>query len=337
MLRFNKKKKGKSQYRVGLKKIRKKNVNNRSLGGKRQVKINEDKVGKRKRYVRKEVEGKKTVRKVNWKKIGVFILWICFLFGVGWVLCFSGVLRIKKIQIESLGETNDDVAVVRMIVEDEISKLKQEMLWEKVSLDNIILFPKERLGRVLEKRDVRIKKAIVEKKFPDTLIVKIKPRRGLLVWRFNDECLVSDFVGQIIYSCDLRDDNEKNFLNICRQERMENGLSCQVVKVNANNSTLTNRERHALASLIERIFNELKKTVFFDEKVFFEIPKVDAGEIIVYNGRGNKILFSVSDNWRQEIDKLRLFLEKKISGEDLKKIDYIDLRIGDKVIYREKR
>ncbi len=292
----------------------------RKISSKRVVKIKKKKPSHQRRKIKKPI---------NWKKIGVVFLMMCFLVLVCWVLFFSSALRIKNVEV--VGFDDKQQIITR------IDKVRHNFILGKVSKNNLILLPKTQVIENINKDDIRIKKIKIIKKFPDTLIVKITKRTKLFLWRFSDGCLLYDEDGTVIQpiSC-INSDSGNELIDICKNGKLTKGLSCLPVWTDGGKSSFNGEVIREKSKLVEQIFNSLKQTTYFNSSILISIPSVATGEIKVKNSQYGDLLFDTNNDINKQLKTLKAFLEQKVSLGKLQEMDYIDLRIKNKLIYKFK-
>ncbi len=290
----------------------------RKISSKRVVKIKRKKPTSRRQKIKKPI---------NWKKVGVVFLAICFLILVCWVLFFSLALEIKNVEVAGFGDKQ------RII--NEANEIKQGFILGKLSKNNLILFSKKQFINKILEDDIRIKKVEVVKKFPDTLVVKIVEREKLFLWHFSDGCWFYDEDGMEVKSVDCIIDKNK-LARVCRNDKLTGGLNCLVVWTDINRKDFDNNLIKEKSQFVEHIFNFLKQTTYFNSSILISIPSVVTGEIKVKNSQHGDLLFDANNDIDKQLKTLKAFLEQKISLSELQQMDYIDLRIKNKLIYKFK-
>lgn len=66
----------------------------------------------------------------------------------------------------------------------------------------------------------------------------------------------------------------------------------------------------------------------------FTIPDGSFGEFQTITPTGWKILFSIKSNVKAQVDAMAGFIEQKLTPDKLSKLEYIDLRINDKIYFK---
>ncbi|MBI2628407.1 MAG: FtsQ-type POTRA domain-containing protein [Candidatus Niyogibacteria bacterium] len=241
-----------------------------------------------------------------------------FIFGAGIIL--SGaiyVFYLPKFRIKDI-----DVPALKTLSQDEIKEFSKEILSAKIAgllpADNILLAPIEKIKTGLKSKFLRIKEIEVSRRWPDILKIDILERSTWAVYCQKGEkngCYLSDNQGLLFASAP---EFEGNLLLKLYDERPSAGqFSLGDFILNQKNFTL-----------ISEFENELEKAGKHISKIIF---KDDQEEFYVGSW---KITLDFEINKETAIKNLFLALTE-IGGFE-NKLDYIDLRFGDKIFYKFK-
>jgi hypothetical protein len=286
-------------------------------------KLKENRIRRKRKKTQKNSPKKKQNKSINWKKKMVEFLFVCFFGLVIWVLFFSGVLRIKKVEVRGYDKE---------IIVKEVKKIKNEKILNKALKNNLILFPVKKLKENIKEQNMVVKDVSCRRRFPDTLIIDIVKREQLFLWKFGDnKYQLRDESGKFIKELSFDNDDLKNK---CSELSEQGGLQC-VVFIDENIDDLSDNNSIQLFSEKAReILEELKKTVYFDENNIFKTRTFISEEMIVQNLKYGQLKFNPNGDVNQQMDVLKLFLEQKIDMADLHKLEYVDLTLENKVIYK---
>ena len=288
-------------------------------------KLKENRIRRRRKKTQKNSSKKKQNKSINWKKKMVEFLFVCFVCLVIWVLFFSGVLRIKKVEVQG-GD--------KQFVMVEVKNTGDKKIFNKISRDNLILFSLEKLKENIKRRDLAVKHIDCQRKFPNTLVINIVKRRQLFLWKFGDNKYQlrgesGDFIKELHIN---NNDLEKKCFELSKQT----GLQC-VIFINENADDFGDDNKIELFSEAARkILRELKKTVYFDEKNIFKTRIFISKELVVQNSKYGQLRFDLSDDIDRQIKVLKLFFEQKIDMNELYNLEYVDLTLENKLIYKFK-
>ena len=288
-------------------------------------KIQEKQTRANKRSITKR---KKQKKKINWKKVGVFFLIFCFLSLVVWVIFFSGVMKINNIEI--IGYQN------KIKLKTNINILQENKLINKISQNNLVIFPKAKLIDQIKQENIDIKNVTVSKIFPNKLQLKIEKRQELFLWKQQDKCQLLDEDVNLIQQIQCKN-GAGEALNICEEKKKQIGLNCLVVMSELSLNDFSEEELNKIIKNSRYILKGMQKTFYFDEDLVIIIPALILKEIKVRSEKYGEVWFSLeNNNIKKQLGKFRALLEKKITINNLNNMQYIDLRLDNKIIYKFK-
>lgn len=249
-------------------------------------------------------------RRMIIKMILFFLIFIIVIAGAIGFFHISR-LRIQKISIKSYSEKID---------KDELSKYASDYLNKKYlgifPLANFFLFPKNEVKQNILKDFPHIKEIVIDKDFPDTINLEIKEREPEAILCYENNCSFLD---------------EDSF--IFQKAPFFSGSTIVKFRDERNGSSRLSLGEKLLDS------NQFKNLMKF--KNLLKSEKIEAKEIILKDENIYNIV--TSDNWRiiinneNEIEdtfvNLKTIIESKIKDK-LKNLEYIDLRLGNKVFYK---
>lgn len=225
-----------------------------------------------------------------------------------YLIFFSEVLKIKFISFE----INDYplVKIDELLLKNEINKILSKRFYF-LTFDNILFFNKKEIEKILS-QDKKIENFKVIRIFPRQIKIKIS------VWQ--PEAIFCSSNKEYF----LLNKNGQPIKNISENEAVLSDLVIIEDK--------TDKEGRNFPFLF--IFDFIKKTNNFD----FKINKI---EIFKKNGvleyqaitsENWKIYFNPEENLNEQINNLSLVLREKIINRF--KLEYIDLRFGNRVFYK---
>jgi cell division septal protein FtsQ len=307
-------------------KIRRARVKNARKG---QVKKAQSK--KRSTRKRKKLAGRRgsQPKKINWKKLGVLLLMLCFVIFSGWVLFFSKVMQINEVKIIGYDEKRAELL-------EQVEELKKKKLLNQKVDNNLALFPSRKLAKSIKEKYSIVRRVEVQKIFPDKLVVNITKRQQTFLWRHLESCQLLDEEGDVVeeFSCSR---NEKELLKICDNKKEILGLDCQVfIREDNGRDDANDKAMQAIIKAGQQILEEIRTTFYFDNELIIIVPNPASKEIKVKSEIHGEIWFATDRDLKRQLEKFRALLEKKINSSDLENMLYIDLRLNDKIIYRLK-
>jgi len=238
-------------------------------------------------------------------------------FGIFYLVCFCEVFQIKKIETENF-----------FFDRERVSSLEVKKLVEKRIQRNIFFFPTKSIflanldqieKEILEKFK-RVKEVEIKRKFPDEISIQIYERKPAVFFcQQEKKCAILDKEGKII-------------------ELISPTSSLSLVKIEGIFHKENNFE------IGEEILKkeELEKILTIEKEIDslfeFKIEKFQPSKekLIAFTNEGWKIFFNLKEDILPQIFNLGVIINKKYpSSKEREKIEYIDLRFGEKVYLKE--
>lgn len=256
-------------------------------------------------------------------KTGGHFLWravaILFVGTVVYTLFFSPYLIVTNVKILGLEKLSE--APIRNRVENKLG----EKYFSIIPKNNLLLFPKIALEQELTADFKRIEKVNVRRIFPHALEVAVKERKLAMLFCAGENCYTLNEFG-VSYPAN----------NFTQSELAEENL---IILRDLASSQLDQEEkpledgfREFVLGLAPSVQTEtnmaLKKT--------YETNNRMSGDVRVETEDGFLIYFNQGVSLKKSVATLRAILEHKIEKERQKDLEYIDLRIADKVFYKFK-
>lgn len=276
-------------------------------------------MGKKRCKINKKTKNKKKTTFFDIiKKIFFWFLFFGFWVTTIWVLFFSSVMKIAEIEVEDILQEKQ---TIQTMVRNNISG----KYFDFIPRDNLILFPEKRIEREISNKFMLIRKVKIEREFPTKIIVKIERRELSVVWCEDADCW-------------LVDEYAEAFHQIVRQNLKEDDRS--VVITDGSGKTVKKGDKVVDAKIIKLSSNlseiiETESGVEIDQKSIY-IPSPVSGELRAETKQGWKVYFSTERPVLIQAKILRKILNSKFIKEDIAELEYIDLRIKGKIIYRFK-
>lgn len=246
---------------------------------------------------------------------------ILFILIVGWVFCFSNVFKIKQISINGLTQ----------ISQSEIQDLIQEQIKKRYLMfgfqNNLILFDADLLLKTLNKKHC-FKKIIIKKKFPNKLIINILEKQYAFIWHEKDK--------YYFVSADHCIINEINALDI-QLTKLPIIHNEAKTKIDSKKINIDISYTKYIIELFKQFnnYNQSEKiqgiTRDFKIEKFIIDKDVNTIKMVILNGP--KIYFNIQKDLTKQINKF-IAIKNQVLKNNLLNINYIDLRLGDKVYYK---
>ncbi|MDQ1284168.1 MAG: hypothetical protein QG620_516 [Patescibacteria group bacterium] len=270
---------------------------------------------------KRKIQGRKKIsrKKISWGKVVFSLAAVAFFGSLVYTLFFSGLLGITAVNLS--GTVDLDKNAILEAASGEISG-KYFNILEK---NNLIFANGGKIASALTDKFKRIEKAEVEKKFPGTINIKIIERKSMLVFCSAGNCFAVDEKGVAYARADFESaELKENKLVILKEE---SGRA-----VDIGEQVLDRKNIEFILSSKEKMKSEFDIDLAGD----FETPNRASMDIRAFAREGWKIYFGSDLGIDKEMEMLRIILENKIEKEKMADLEYIDLRIENKVFYKFK-
>lgn len=250
------------------------------------------------------------------KKVFFWLFFFGFWIAAIWTIIFSSVMRIENIEIE--GATEDKLGVSGII-----ESVINEKYFEFVPKNNLLTIPFARIENDILNRFIMVRSVLIERKFPKTINVKVERREKFVVWCSGDSCWFVDERAEAFHEIET-DDVEKMDREIIIRDGSEKLIERGSKVIGIEIIDLCGK----LATLAETSGDlEIKRNSFY-------IPSPVSGEVRVETRQGWEVYFSTERSILAQFKILGRILGNKIALEDVDELEYIDLRIKGKAVYR---
>jgi len=234
--------------------------------------------------------------------------------GTVYEIFFSNFLQVKKIQV-----TGTDNPEVNNIANLWLETKTGERLLNYISANNILLLPLDELKLNLE-TDKYIATATIEKKWPETLIITIGERQPVLVYTIEENNFLIDSKGHTIEPIELS----------------ERPLGLPQVLGTTTSQFIFAKDLSLPAELvtfIDKLNKELPKFLKNVNLVKYELLP-NTLEFRAHTSTGWQIYFDPEENLVIQLSNLTRTYNEKISTEEKKNLQYIDVRLPNYVYYK---
>src|SRR6056297_176286 len=253
-----------------------------------------------------KIKRKKAFYKKNyfWISIALILIGAELIF----LVCFCSFFKIREIKITGNEKIEDQK--LTNFVWDKIEK--RLLVWSSKS---IILANTSRLKEELKISYPYIAEVRINREFPDGLKLDIRKRNPKLIWCSKNKCFKTDKTGII-------------FDNIIQNKEL---------------TLLIDKTRKEIPSLGTKVLNEEEIGKIFDIKERikeYNIPisnfVIEMEKLTLKTKEGWEVYFALEKDIEWQLTKLKADLEKEISEEQRKKLEYIELRFGNFAPYKFK-
>ena len=254
-------------------------------------------------------------------KLTYRILFVVLFLGLFYLLFFSEWLQISSIVIE--GNKNTDKKMILDSIEPYLHK-KRFFFFPS---NNFFLLPQEGIKKEIINNFRRISQVKIKKEFPNTLAIEVEEKKAVLLFCNEKGCLWVDEKG-ISY-------NESSYF-----EALADSSDVVIVEDNSHSDlkvgeAINDETYVSFANGLWRAFSE--KTQI--ELKSLSTPLPSAREIRAHTKDGWTVYFDVENGLERNLDLLVQVLgdiKEKEGEEQVKCLDYIDLRVSDRAFYKLK-
>ncbi len=243
---------------------------------------------------------------------------ICLVFVglVGYILFFSSFLNITHIEIKG----NKNVASNKIKKQVENQLVGKYFNW--IKKNNLFLVKSKKLAKNILTQFKIIRKVEIKKKFPSKLVIFIQERTPSLIITSARENYLLDENGQAYMKASLADQKIKNDLIILVDKSNR--------KISLGEIVLDKNYLIYLKNLKKKLTEETNLKVVNN----FQTLNLFSDNIRVKTQEGWEIYFNKKINLDKSIEALRVILTKEINSQQRLDLEYVDLRIKNKVYYR---
>ncbi|MDP1884643.1 MAG: FtsQ-type POTRA domain-containing protein [Candidatus Moranbacteria bacterium] len=282
------------------------------------------------RTLSKTGAGKRVVSgKKNGKSGGVdtsfwlSVLWVFFVSGflgtAAYVLFFSPLLRVKSVAVDGL-ESLDRRSVISVA-----SGVMDQNYFDILDGSNLILASRSRIEEALLGRFKKIESVAISKRFPDKLSISVRERGSALVFCGGSDCYVIDRNGRAYAQADFQSNElDERGLIILRDLSREN-----ISMADASVET-------GLVDFLKKVESRLDGDLSIGTKQEWSTPALISGDLRAETAEGWKIYFNYAISADKEIEMLKTVLDNSLDKVSRADLEYIDLRLDNKVYYKLK-
>ena len=250
-------------------------------------------------------------------------------FGVVFLAVFVGVVaffRISYFQVDKIEISGNGSLVEKELAEAIKSKLEGKYLW-LFPKANIFLIPKAKILTELPEEFKRIKKITLDKKYFDTVIIKLEERYNSVLFCKKEDCTYADESGFVFEKAPYF--SGAVFLKLIDQRESDNGdgEKEEVIEKKIGSILIAESEFDKIlefAKLIEKTGGGISEVILKKENIYE-----------FYTQEGWKIILNDKNEPKDTYLNLTATLESNIKDKQTK-LDYIDLRFGNKIYFKYK-
>lgn len=283
--------------------------------------------------------------------VGLFFFMVV-LGSVGGYVIFSSKWQVSDIEIEGCR------AIKKQNLIEELAQFFTKKRLFVFPESSLAILSKVEASNFLLDKFPRIKSIEINKDIPNKLKIMIEEKKPIVVWCGSTEIeiLEATTTDEIIVR-ELKEENieqKKKYIyeldtNNCfyadetgavfeKISDVELGLlDKNIIKIQQWKTTPIEIKKDNLEisflDFAKLVKSELKEVLNITVDKFI-IPNPLAKEIYAVMPQGWKIYLSTEDDEMKQVEILKVVLDKKIPAFEQAKLDYIDLRVGEKVFYK---
>jgi len=242
-----------------------------------------------------------------------------FLGATIYILFFSQFVVINSIGVS--GAQNIDGQSISSLTMETIRGKKLGIFMK----NNIILVSNQDIENALKNKFKRIEDIEIIKQFPDKLLIKIKEHESLLVFCSGDQCYVIDKNGHVYAQADFKSSElgEKDLMILRNLSQKPIDVADFFLDVD-------------LARFIINLRLRLEQDLDIQVKQECQTKMLASGDLEFETITGWKIYFSQAVGEDKSIEMLKTALQNALDKDKQANLDYIDLRLDNKVFYKLK-
>lgn len=267
---------------------------------------------------KRKTEGRNQKKSI-FLRILFYLFLLAFLGTVFYILFFSPFIKISSIEI--IGNEYIEQELIAEEINPEISG----KYFNYVDKNNLLLFRAGKIKKEILERFKVIKEIEIKRKFPHSLKINILERKPQMIICSQNECFILDENGEAYENIDpSSEEAQKNNFPILIDESGKD--------INFSDIVLDKPFMNYFLGAKEKIPEMFDLEIERDART----PSLISGDIKMKTKEGWGIYLNKKIELERELEMLRAVLENKITNEQRRELEYIDLRIGNKIYYKFK-
>ena len=273
---------------------------------------------KNRRIKRKTGNQKRKTGVLIFKRILFWFVFFLFIGTAFWTFFLSSAMRIEEIQINEVQFNKEQLRT-------DIREVAENSRFLFLKRDNLLLLPVKKIREKIKGQSNLIRDVRIVRKFPKTILVEIEERVSKAVWCSGDNCMILDERGESFQeiSVDKKDELSEYYVIITDTSNKEIFLNEKIIGTD-------------FIEFCEKLPGVIKEKASVAIKPFLRLPSSIAGEVRAETEDGWTIYFSTEKNAFLQAMVLKKILKKKIPKDKRGELEYIDLRLKGRVIFKLK-
>lgn len=247
------------------------------------------------------------------------------LFGVVFIAIFAGIIaffRIPYFQVDKI-----EISGNNSLVESElIDAIKEKLNGKYLRLfpkTNIFIMPKNKILVEIPDEFNRIKKITLDKKFFNGIAVKLEERNNAMLYCVAEKCAYTDDSGFVFEKAPYF--SGAVYLKLVDQRNLDNGENEKIIEKYVGSYLMEEKEFKKItefAKLTDKIGGGVLEIIIKKENIYE-----------FYTQEGWKIILNDKNEIKDAYLNLTTALDSSIK-EKQTKLEYIDLRLGNKIYFK---
>ena len=265
------------------------------------------------------VPKKEKKRERKFSRVLFWLLFLGFLGICGYILLFSPYLEVDSVAIEG----NQDIS--KREIADNVAKSIEGKYFNFFPKRNFFFVNKKDIDAALKSNFDQLEVASIEKRFPGTISIQVTERKPELVWCSGGVCYFVDRSG-LAYGGATGADEElrkTGFLTV---------IDDSAVPVDLGKTKISPE----YIGFIESADLMLRDDLRLNPAESFHTAGIASGEISVKNTEGWTVKLGSEFSIEDAKKVMQTLFEKELNEEVRKNLDYLDLRIKNKIYYKLK-
>jgi cell division septal protein FtsQ len=244
---------------------------------------------------------------------------LVFLAVLTYTLFFSGFLQIEKFSIRGNSE----------ISSKDIENIAGEAIVGKylgvLEKNNWLFFPDKKVANILKDNFKKIRDVRIKRRFPDMIVLEIDERQTSFYYFLNGKIWAVDENGVAYEEISPESFGESNFQKTSLGGEMGNEVFL--------GKEIADRGYIEYISIIRE---ELRDKLQIETENIFETPNIISRDVRVKTQNGWKVYFNTEISLEKEMETLDVFLKKSFKDKNIFDLEYVDLRVENKIFYKLK-
>lgn len=255
-------------------------------------------------------------RSSTFSRFVFYFVSVGFLGVIVYALFFSPFLAISSVEMK--GNRRIERSAILDLIRPQISG----KIFEAVDKNNLFLVRNGKMERTILERFKLIRSAKIKKKFPSVLMIDILERIPMLAV-CESRCFILDENGQAYdnFEPSLDETQKYDLIRLISQSERDINLGDTVLDRDYMNYLLNARKK-------------LTEDLGFGIENDFWTPTIISNDIRVKTKEGWSIYFNREIEIAREIEILKVIIGEKIGKDQRADLEYIDIRIDNKVFYK---